>query len=533
MPSLKQIYTAKCEELGVRKNSSVSDLLEHDDSDLRCLDLSVNIVGVKGLLPVLDVCRHAKGLKTLNLSNNMLSSPAAVEISKALMGHPSLTTIDVSNNHLPLGGEPLLALAKASPALTKVHLADTLVRPLFVKLIDYQLAHNAKGAAKGGNNDGGGGGGCGATAEAAEGAALAQFTLGAGACAEESDEDRAGGAEEDDAHSGASADEDDDDDDDEGAASSGSDMDEAQERELQERQRAMLAGGGRRKTVSSEVISQQDMATFRPKVVSKAEEHKAWLMKTLEGSQLFSHLEDDELTLTVGAMEEEVFGKGDVIVEEGAEGSKVFVVYEGEAEESKGGATVRRLAEGDLAGETDVLYAFEHDTSVSVLSETLHAFSLDRSTYRHIVTKSSDEKRRRYSGLLQKVSFLKNLNNQELLQLADCLKTALYNQGDTIIQHGSEGRWFHIILDGEVEVIGRKDGQEVQVCTFTVGHCVGELEFINHHVCVADVKALSATTRTAKMNRKHFEKVMGKCTGLLRENAQTNEVYGYYRETQK
>ena len=463
MPSLKQIYTAKCEELGVRKNSSVSDLLEHDDDDLRCLDLSVNIVGVKGLLPVLDVCRHAKGLMTLNLSNNMLSSPAAVEISKALMGHPSLTTIDVSNNHLPLGGEPLLALAKASPALTKVHLADALVRPLFVKLIDYQLAHNAKGAGKGGGDDGGAGRG--GVADAAEGAALAHFTLGAsenggGACAEDSEADGEGD-DDDDAPSGGSADEDDEDD---GAASSGSDMDEAQERELQERQRAMLAGGGRRKTVSSEVISQQDMATFRPKVVSKAEEHKAWLMKTLEGSQLFSHLEDDELTLTVGAMEEEVFGKGDVIVEEGAEGSKVFVVYEGEAEESKGGATVRRLAEGDLAGETDVLYAFEHDSSVSVLSETLHAFSLDRSTYRHIVTKSSDEKRRRYSGLLQRVSFLKNLNNQELLQLADCLKTAMYNQGDTIIQHGSEGRWFHIILDGEVEVIGRKDGQEVQVC---------------------------------------------------------------------
>ena len=49
-----------------------------------------------------------------------------------------------------------------------------------------------------------------------------------------------------------------------------------------------------------------------------------------------------------------------------------------------------------------------------------------------------------------------------------------------------------------------------QVCTFTVGDCVGELEFINPNtVCVADVKAWSSEVRTAKMNRRHFEKVMG------------------------
>ena len=31
--------------------------------------------------------------------------------------------------------------------------------------------------------------------------------------------------------------------------------------------------------------------------------------------------------------------------------------------------------------------------------------------------------------------------------------------------------------------------QEKHVCTFTVGENVGELEFINQHMCVADVKA--------------------------------------------
>ena len=91
--------------------------------------------------------------------------------------------------------------------------------------------------------------------------------------------------------------------------------------------------------------------------------------------------------------------------------------------------------------------------------------------------------------------------------------------------------WMYILLDGTVKVIGRdkETDEETEVCEFTTGDCVGELEFLQNHKCVADVCAQGAV-RTAKMNRHHFELVMGPVKDVLARNAEDSPVFGYYRE---
>ena len=49
----------------------------------------------------------------------------------------------------------------------------------------------------------------------------------------------------------------------------------------------------------------------------------------------------------------------------------------------------------------------------------------------------------------------------------------------------------------QVDVIGRQFGRQFHVCTFGYGHPVGELEFINNHVCVADVIAKTGASPLA------------------------------------
>ena len=80
------------------------------------------------------------------------------------------------------------------------------------------------------------------------------------------------------------------------------------------------------------------------------------------------------------------------------------------------------------------------------------------------------------------------------------------------------------------QVLGRdSEMAEKKVCEFVEGDCVGELEFINNHKCVADVKA-KGNVRTAKMHRHHFEMCMGPIVDILRRQADTGEVYEYYRQ---
>merc|ERR1712096_507139 len=86
-------------------------------------------------------------------------------------------------------------------------------------------------------------------------------------------------------------------------------------------------------------------------------------------------------------------------------------------------------------------------------------------------------------------------------------------------------------MGGTVEVFGRdKDMKEQKVCEFHVGDCVGELEFIHNHACVADVRA-KGEVRAAKMHRYHFEMCMGSIVDLLKQQAGAHEKYQYYRDT--
>eukprot|EP01064_Diplonema_japonicum_P020316 TRINITY_DN2955_c2_g1_i1.p1 TRINITY_DN2955_c2_g1~~TRINITY_DN2955_c2_g1_i1.p1 ORF type:complete len:467 (+),score=105.35 TRINITY_DN2955_c2_g1_i1:64-1401(+) len=443
MTNPKQLYEDRCKELEIKPNSALLELLPTSDVGMSKLDLSNNMVGLKGLVPVLDVVKACKEIRSFSVSDNQLTSPAAKEVGTRLTGHPTLTSLDISKNHLPLGGESMLELAKANQALREINIAETHIRPLFTKLIEYQLKKNEKGTAVP----------LVITAEERKEMETDEYDFG-GFCF------GGGGVQiEEDVQEEKEADDDENDDDNDSDI-----LDEEEEARQAMMLRAMQAGGNRRKTVSSEVISKKDMTSFQARFVPKDDADTAWLTSTLEEVHLFSHLEDFELKQAVGAMEAINLSKGELALEEGEESDRLIIIREGTAEESKSGSTIRTLSPNDTLGETDLLYSAPHPCSVSVTSESLKGFRLDRNTYRHIVTKSSADKRQRYMGFLERISFLKKMMPAELMQLADALKSTTYKTGETIIEHGSQGMWFHIITEGTVEVIGRKNEEKVQVC---------------------------------------------------------------------
>ena len=171
-----------------------------------------------------------------------------------------------------------------------------------------------------------------------------------------------------------------------------------------------------------------------------------------------------------------------------------------------------------------------HQTPFAANSHDVVTHTLDRATYKTIVQKSSMKKRSMYGEFLKNVGFLASCSPAEVLQLADALKPCSYKPGDTLIRYGDEGLWFFIIAEGCVSVHGRgQDLSVTDVCEFTVGDCVGELEFINKHKCVADVVA-KTPVRAAKMHRHHFEMCLGPIVEVLKRQADTAEKFTYYRQ---
>jgi len=546
MTSLQQQYKTLCTAENVKCNSAVVAALPTTASATAAFttwDLTDKMIGTKGLRVVLQlVCESLPHLKVLRLCGNNLCSASTATLLTYLGTHASLETLDLSNNDIRLGGPELVDLVKRSKSIKELGLDRTYLRPLFVRLMDIALKKRGGVLLGGGAADSAAPPSPVAVGRNKSGGGRNSGTKVIGFKFEEepsNDRKRPSNSEDhdqdqDDSNSGgggrfsfgeAAADHDD------GFAAAEADA-------FANFQHAVhfdtSAAGGkkvpRRPTVCSEVYKEEEIDNFVPEVIEKEPKIRQYLLTTLESHDLFSHLEDYELSVAVDAFYERQNSKGDLLYEEGDESDTFYILASGKVELSLNGEPIETKKKGATLQDLMLLYPGNSKETVTCL-EDVTVYSLDRQTYRCIVSKASKKKRALYEGFLNGVGFLKaaNLSKSEILSLADALKSATFEPSGSLIKYGEVGETFYIIVEGVVEVYGRDDEQHViKVCEFTVGDCVGELEFLNNHKCVADVKA-KGFVRVAKMNRHHFELVMGPVKDVLARNASENTVYEYYR----
>ena len=265
---------------------------------------------------------------------------------------------------------------------------------------------------------------------------------------------------------------------------------------------------------------------FQPVKYPKDADSHSTLRTLLSTKALFMHLEDTDMDMVVDSMEMRTHQPGDVIIRAQETGDRLIVIMSGKCVKKSHGKADEFLGRGACFGEEQLMYSSPHTFQVEVI-DTLVCFELHCSQYQMIVTHVSTARRALYEELLSNVNFLQSMSGEEMLVLADCLQPARFTGGEYIIKFGSEGEWMHIIVEGTVEVWGRDaNGATINVCEFGYGDCIGELEFINNHKCVADVVA-QTDVKTVKLNRNHFELCMGSVVDVLKRHTET-ETYQYY-----
>lgn len=118
------------------------------------LDFSKNILGRRGILPILDVARAAMTLRSLRLSENFLTNESVLLLCDALEGHPSLQELDLSENGISQpAGKRLMIFVWKTPALTQLHLHGTLINEGLRRRLHAMLSTRAKGGAGEDAND--------------------------------------------------------------------------------------------------------------------------------------------------------------------------------------------------------------------------------------------------------------------------------------------------------------------------------------------------------------------------------------------
>lgn len=133
MTGLREQYDSLCQQWGCRPNSQVRKMLAMSPLDAASsgaldLDLSKNIIGSRGILPVLKTAASLPFLRSLRLRDNYLTNESIQQLGDHLDGHPSLVEIDVSANAISQpAGKRLLLLVSRTPQLRVLEMEDTLI----------------------------------------------------------------------------------------------------------------------------------------------------------------------------------------------------------------------------------------------------------------------------------------------------------------------------------------------------------------------------------------------------------------------
>eukprot|EP01064_Diplonema_japonicum_P021125 TRINITY_DN30678_c0_g1_i1.p1 TRINITY_DN30678_c0_g1~~TRINITY_DN30678_c0_g1_i1.p1 ORF type:complete len:531 (+),score=112.11 TRINITY_DN30678_c0_g1_i1:35-1627(+) len=510
------MYTECCESRKVKApNKTILKELKKYSSlhDVEEMDLSTNYVGTKQLMALADFAEKCKKLDTLVASGLCCyhsdlggiwngtkegevptGNEAWSHLLEVVKKHPSLTSLDISNNDCgPLIGRLLEDTIKTNENIVDVKHSNVLIDTDTLQAIDKNVEKNVKLFFESHQGD----------------TNTSAFT-----------------ADSNDPFAESSP----------TAFSFGEEPKEATEAQhdsceavqiVKDHRKTKKTDIGRRVSRSTASFNPEEVKDFEAPVHTKSPSEMTMLRELLKRNLLFAHLHEAELKTVVMALFKKSYKDKEVIMNQGDEGDNMYTISKGTVDIVVEGKKVAQRSEGVSFGELALMYNTPRSATV-VADGEVDTWGIDRETYRNIVMSVSIKRRNEYQEVLVTIPFLSSLTQYERLQLADALETMEWENGDVIMRFNEPGEYMYIVLEGTVEVVGREGSKKVQVCRFERGKHFGELEFLNNHRTVADVIAVGKT-KTVRLNRKHFELCLGPIKEILRRNIHSGD-YAYYRQ---
>jgi len=236
--------------------------------------------------------------------------------------------------------------------------------------------------------------------------------------------------------------------------------------------------------------------------------------KCLSSNALFKGIESSSKKTLVKAMEKCTYGPGEDIIKQGdMVAEHFFLLSDGTAEALIGETSVKTYGEAEGFGELALLYNKPRAATVRSTSD-LTVWRLDQKTFKNIIVVGVIKKRERFINFLKQCSLMKELNELELMTLADSLESHEHVQGQEIIKQGDVGNDFFLVESGSVKCI--KDG--VEVGEVGPGSYFGEISLLYDKPRQATVIVNSPDATILAIDRKTFQRLMGPLGDILRRN---------------
>jgi CRP-like cAMP-binding protein/Zn-dependent protease len=222
--------------------------------------------------------------------------------------------------------------------------------------------------------------------------------------------------------------------------------------------------------------------------------------------QFLSPLSADDLANIAARMERQSFRAGEIIIRQGAEGDRFYIIERGVAEVWVGDEPEprRHLTRGDYFGEIALLERVRRTATVRagtplvVLSVGRGDF--DRLLARHIAAPPGIAERLQTVERLRQFSLFAQLSSRELDELASRLRPLRFPAGEIVVKEGDPGDAFYLIDSGQAEVL--VGGRRVNI--LGSGTYFGEIALLLHVSRQATVRALTPLAVFA-LGRDDFE----------------------------
>lgn len=285
----------------------------------------------------------------------------------------------------------------------------------------------------------------------------------------------------------------------------------------------------RRTSVSAESLapSAADDSNWKAPSFPKTSEQESRLRAAVAHNFLFSHLDDDQASQVLGALQEKkVPAKGVRVIVQGDAGDYFYVVESGNFDifvSQSGtvqpgpdgmGSKVATNGPGSSFGELALMYNAPRAATV-VSSEPGILWQLDRITFRRILMDSAFQRRRMYESFLEEVSLLSSLTPYERSKIADALETIKYPAGSYIITEGDVGDKFYILESGSAEAVKR--GSDEALKSYGKGDYFGELALLDDKPRAASVQA-KTEVKVAFLGKDGFQRLLGPVESIMRRN---------------
>jgi cAMP-dependent protein kinase regulator len=275
-----------------------------------------------------------------------------------------------------------------------------------------------------------------------------------------------------------------------------------------------------RVSVSAEVFGKyHSKAAFTSKVVKKSKEIQDKIHQRLNSAFMFMSLDEKDMLVVIGAMDEKYFSKGETVIEEGAPGDVLYIVENGELSCHKKidgkDKHLKNYGTGDVFGELALLYNAPRAATIRAESDG-QLWVLDRGTFNHIVKDASQKKRQQYEDFLQTVPILQNMDHYERSKLADAVKEKKVAAGEEIIKQGESGDIFYILVEGNAKAT-LNENPSMSVMNYKDGDYFGELALLRGEPRAANVIAVDIC-KLICLDRKSFKRLLGPLDNILKRN---------------